>query len=319
MLWEVFVVVRDIKPFLLPKPSAIWDADHRQPLAASGRRRRRRAPTRWSGCSSAPRSACWPALVASRFRIVGELATPLAAAVNAMPIIALAPILNNMFSSTSAYPRRLVVTIIVFFPIFVNTLRGLTQVDATKQELMRSYAASDWDDPAQGQGPERPAVPVHRPQAGRVARRDRGRSWPSTSAGSRTVSAAASRRPRPPPPTTAAWAYVAAAIVLGLVFYLAVNLLERLVLPWQVARRSRGEHPTITTIKPSQPYKGETSMRKRAGCGVVVGRRGRCRRSLVAAACGSDDDSGAGATTTAARAAPPRRLGGPPPRRRPAT
>ena len=84
------------------------------------------------------------ALVASRFRIVGELATPLAAAVNAMPIIALAPILYNMFSATSAYPRRLVVTIIVFFPIFVNMLRGLTQVDAVKHELMRSYAASPW-------------------------------------------------------------------------------------------------------------------------------------------------------------------------------
>ena len=85
------------------------------------------------------------ALVASRFRVVGELPTPLAAAVNAMPIIALAPIFYHMFSSTSTYPRRLVVAIVVFFPVFVNTLRGLTQVDATKQELMRSYAATDWE------------------------------------------------------------------------------------------------------------------------------------------------------------------------------
>src|SRR4029078_3586056 len=84
------------------------------------------------------------ARISSRFRVTGELATPLAAAVNAMPIIALAPILYHMFSSTSAYPRRLVVAIVVFFPVFVNTLRGLTQVDSTKQELMRSYAASDW-------------------------------------------------------------------------------------------------------------------------------------------------------------------------------
>ena len=55
----------------------------------------------------------------------------------------LAPIFNNIFSTTSAIPRRLVVTVIVFFPIFVNTLRGLLQVDATKTELMRSYGASD--------------------------------------------------------------------------------------------------------------------------------------------------------------------------------
>ena len=72
------------------------------------------------------------ALVASRFRLASEMLTPLAAAVNAMPIIALAPIFNNMFSTTSAMPRRLVVAVVVFFPVFVNTLRGLVQVDATQ-------------------------------------------------------------------------------------------------------------------------------------------------------------------------------------------
>ena len=65
------------------------------------------------------------ALVASRFRIAGELLMPLSSAVMAIPIIVLAPIFNNIFSTTSAIPRRLVVTVIVFFPIFVNTLRGL--------------------------------------------------------------------------------------------------------------------------------------------------------------------------------------------------
>src|SRR5204862_4519718 len=84
------------------------------------------------------------ALVASRFRLAGELLAPLSAAVMAVPIIALAPMFNNMFSTTSAIPRRLIVAIIVFFPIFVNTLRGLVLVDNTKTELMRSYAASDW-------------------------------------------------------------------------------------------------------------------------------------------------------------------------------
>ena len=62
------------------------------------------------------------AFLASRFRIFSELVTPLAAAINAMPIIALAPMFNNIFSTTSSIPRRLVVTIVVFFPIFINTL-----------------------------------------------------------------------------------------------------------------------------------------------------------------------------------------------------
>ena len=84
------------------------------------------------------------AFIASRFRVFSEMVTPLAAAVNAMPIIALAPIFNNMFSSTSTVPRRLVVTIVVFFPVFINTFRGLTQIDPVHDELMRSYAASEW-------------------------------------------------------------------------------------------------------------------------------------------------------------------------------
>ena len=84
-----------------------------------------------------------------------------------MPIIALAPILNNMFSSTSGYPRRLVVTIIVFFPVFVNTLRGLTQVDAMKHGADALLRRRDWEILRKVKVPERAAVPVHRPQAGR--------------------------------------------------------------------------------------------------------------------------------------------------------
>ena len=45
-LWELFVELRDIKPFLLPKPSAIWDAVRRQPLADLEGGQGDRAPTR---------------------------------------------------------------------------------------------------------------------------------------------------------------------------------------------------------------------------------------------------------------------------------
>jgi NitT/TauT family transport system permease protein len=237
VLWEVFVVVRDVKPFLLPKPSFIWSEIN----------------ANWSGIWSATKETGFNAfvgllvgtalgiavaLVASRFRFVGEVATPLAAAVNAMPIIALAPILYNMFSATSSYPRRLVVTIIVFFPIFVNMLRGLTQVDNTKQELMRSYAASPWDILRKVKVPN--ALPFLFTGlklaaslaviAAIVAEYFGG---VQNGLGSRITSASSATA------FGRAWAYVAAAIVLGLVFYLAVVILERLVLPWQTARRSR--------------------------------------------------------------------------------
>ena len=125
--WELFVELRNIKPFLLPKPSAIWSQITGN-LSLIWNAAKETGLNALIGLVVGTAVGAGMALVASRFRVVGELATPLAAAVNAMPIIALAPVLYHMFSSTSIYPRRLVVAIVVFFPVFVNTLRGLTQV-----------------------------------------------------------------------------------------------------------------------------------------------------------------------------------------------
>jgi NitT/TauT family transport system permease protein len=55
----------------------------------------------------------------------------------------LVAVFNNMFSITSEVPRRLMVTIVVQFIVLVHVARGLTQVDPTQLELMRSYAATE--------------------------------------------------------------------------------------------------------------------------------------------------------------------------------
>ena len=84
------------------------------------------------------------ALVVIRFRTANETLTPLAVAVNAIPIIALAPLFNNWVGITSPRSNQAVVVLLVFFPVFINTARGLTEVDDEQIELMQSYAASDW-------------------------------------------------------------------------------------------------------------------------------------------------------------------------------
>ena len=73
---------------------------------------------------------------------VREGLMPFAIAANSIPIIALAPIANGMFSITSPVPKMVVVAIVVFFPVMLNTARGLLEVDADELELMRSYAAT---------------------------------------------------------------------------------------------------------------------------------------------------------------------------------
>lgn len=84
------------------------------------------------------------ALLVSTFRLANETLTPLAISLNAIPIIALAPIFNAWFGLLSPTSNQAVVAILVFFPVFINTTKGLTDVESTEIELMRSYAASSW-------------------------------------------------------------------------------------------------------------------------------------------------------------------------------
>jgi NitT/TauT family transport system permease protein len=67
---------------------------------------------------------------------------PFSAAVNAMPIVATAPILNQLFGLTSPVSKMAVVAVMVFFPVMANTARGLAEVDPSELELMRAMAAS---------------------------------------------------------------------------------------------------------------------------------------------------------------------------------
>jgi NitT/TauT family transport system permease protein len=230
-LWEVVVTAGRIAPFILPSPSAIgeqlvaqrqnvWEA-----ALASGE-------NALIGLIWGTIAGILAAMAASRFRALGEVSLPFAAVLNALPIIALAPILNNMFESTSSLPRRLVAGIIVFFPIFINTLRGLREVDPIHRELMHSYAASGWTFAVKVRLPgSLPYVFTGLRQASSlaviaavVAEYFGGLQ---TGLGSRITSAAAfTAYPR-------AWAFVVGACLLGLAFYLTTLLLERLVMPWR--------------------------------------------------------------------------------------
>lgn len=230
-LWEWFVVARDVKPFVLPKPSAIFEQlqDNHDTILdlawATGR-------NALVGLVLGLALGLAAALAASRLRSLDEMLTPLAAAVAAMPIVALTPIFNTMFASTSTIPRRLIVMIAVFFPVFVNTLKGLRQVDPVHAELMHSYAASPWTTTRTVRLPA--ALPffftgVRIASSAAVIAAVVSEYFGGLQNGlgpAITSAAAASAYPR-------AWAIVTAAIALGLVFYLAALLAERLAMPWQ--------------------------------------------------------------------------------------
>jgi NitT/TauT family transport system permease protein len=68
---------------------------------------------------------------------------PYAIAAGAVPIIAFAPITNNWFGVTGMTSKMVIAAVLCFFPMLVNTMRGLTSVDPSAIELMRSYAANE--------------------------------------------------------------------------------------------------------------------------------------------------------------------------------
>jgi NitT/TauT family transport system permease protein len=141
--WELAVTVFGIDEFLLPKPSSIaasirsewstlWEAVVQTGIIAI------------SGLIIGVAVGLGLALLVSRFRWLANTATPAAAALNATPIVALAPIFNAWFGITSLRSNQAVVVAVVFFPVFLNTAKGLSSVQADQLELMRSYAASGW-------------------------------------------------------------------------------------------------------------------------------------------------------------------------------
>lgn len=235
-LWQLIVVVNDIKPYLLPSPSLIAQ-NFGQNVSVIWKSATYTAGTAFMGLVLGAVLGTVMALIASRFFVISKLMAPLAAGLAAVPIIALTPILNNMFDITSRTPRILVTMIIVFFPIFVNVSRGLTQVSPVQLELMRSLNASKGTVMRKLRIPNAlsfflTGLKIAAPLSVIAALVAEYFGGPQLGLGSRIASSAANTA------YGRAWAYVIAAIIVGLIFYFVVLLLERLATPWTGRARS---------------------------------------------------------------------------------
>jgi len=140
--WELVVRAFSVKQFLLPAPSAIASAlvEHRDELAAAATSTLYEAV---GGFAIGGTAAVAVALATARWTAARSALLPFAIAANSVPIIAFAPIMNNWFGVLNPLSKMMVVAVLVFFPIMINTVRGLTLVDPASLELMRSYAASE--------------------------------------------------------------------------------------------------------------------------------------------------------------------------------
>ena len=82
--------------------------------------------------------------VAMRFSdLLRDAVFPLTVALQAVPIVVMAPILVIWFDY-GIWPKVIIVAIACFFPIVVSTLDGLRSVDPEAAKMMRTLDASRW-------------------------------------------------------------------------------------------------------------------------------------------------------------------------------
>ena len=143
VIWECLVRGLSISPVLLPAPTAIaatfaksthilW-ADFVQ-TALKGA---------LSGYIMGCGAAFLTAIAIDRFPFLQRGLLPVGNFVAALPIIGMAPILVMWFGF-DWQSKAAVVVVMVFFPMLVNTVQGLTDTDAMQRDLMRTYAAGYW-------------------------------------------------------------------------------------------------------------------------------------------------------------------------------
>ncbi|MBC7314832.1 MAG: ABC transporter permease [Chloroflexi bacterium] len=141
VLWELATHLWEIQPWLLPAPSAIWKAG----LAARGLL----GPHIWQTAQE----TLWGFLLALGVGLALGLLIefsplvryalyPLLVISQTIPIIAIAPLLV-IWLGYGIWPKIIVVGLVCFFPIVVNTADGLRSADPELIALLRTMGASE--------------------------------------------------------------------------------------------------------------------------------------------------------------------------------
>lgn len=179
------------------------------------------------------------AAAVARWATARDAVLPIAIAANAVPIIAFAPIMNNWFGVLNPLSKAAIAAVLVFFPIFINVVRGLAAVDPAAIELMRSYAVSEWAIL------RKVRIPVALPffltglkvsttlsLIGAIVAEYFGGS--SDVIGRVVVQSASALR------WDVSWAAILFGATTGILFYLAIAGAERLLIPWHASVRGDG-------------------------------------------------------------------------------
>jgi NitT/TauT family transport system permease protein len=143
-LWSLLIRLGDYPPFLLPPPSMVWRK--LIVVASDGTLLKHAGYTAWESVLGFLIALVFGTVLGYFFAkspFFEKLISPYIIASRGVPVIAIAPLLVIWFGFGLA-SKVFVSFFIVFFPMLVNTIVGIREVNADQRELMRSYQASRW-------------------------------------------------------------------------------------------------------------------------------------------------------------------------------
>ncbi len=144
LAWEVFSRLSGLPSFILPSPLMVWDRFLRAMSDGSLLSNAIVTITEvLMGLLAGALTATLTGYLIAKSRMFERIISPFLVASQAVPIVAIAPLLVIWFGS-GIFSKVLICSLIVFFPVLVNTIVGIRAVPRSLHELMRSLHASRW-------------------------------------------------------------------------------------------------------------------------------------------------------------------------------
>jgi NitT/TauT family transport system permease protein len=142
LIWEAAVRITGLPAFILPSPQQVW-IRLAEVLGNGTLWRHTWVTTREVilGLGLGAGLAVMMGYVVAKSHVMERLLSPYLVASQAIPVVALAPLLVLWFG-TGLFSKVLVCALTVFFPVLVNTIVGVRAVPVELRDLMRSLRAS---------------------------------------------------------------------------------------------------------------------------------------------------------------------------------